>query len=208
MHHAYPPKRSLARGELPTLTVDVRWRPPINDSETLTLEDVAASLLRVYKLNPDLGYPLAEWKQILDFLNRRGAEADLVNPPAQGEPTIGYRRRDIRVGLPGGWRIKIPGSFSDFEPDDNSDFSAVDPQREIWFTVYRSNAAISSSAIKSARKDVKKDRPDYLVERDDYFAHATIRSKLRETGDEYYVVNSSNLAVGARAVCTIRFSRP
>jgi hypothetical protein len=186
--------------------VDVRWRSPVDDHETLVLEDVASSLRRAYVLNPVLRYPWAEWKQILELLNRGTAEAELVNSHIEGLPTIGYRRGNVTVTLPGGWRIKTPGSFSDFEPDDDGDLCAVDPPREIWFTAYRLEVASSASGFESAKNMRKKTRADYLVEREDYFAQATISNKCRETGEEYFVLNSSNLAFGTRSVCTVLFS--
>jgi len=194
------------RRALAQMWVDVRWRPPVNDSEVATLEDVSGSLHRAFKLDSSLQYPWAEWKQILELLNRDGPEAELVNSHAEGKPTIGYRRKDVAVTLPGGWRIKTPGSFSDFEADDEGSFFAVDPPKEIWFTAYRSTKAPSLSGFRSAKNRRKKARADYLVERDDYFAQANISSKRRETGEEYFVLNSSNLAIGGRAVCTVLFS--
>jgi len=193
---------------LTQMWVDVRWRSPINDSETVILEDVAGSLQRAHKLNPGLQYPWAEWKQILELLNRDEAEAELANFRVEVAPTIGYRRSYVTVVLPGGWRIKTPGSFSDFDPDDDNDLCAVDPPKEIWFTAYRSEEASSPNGFAAVKNDRKNDRADYLIERSDYFAQATISSKRRETGENYFVLNSSNLAIGTRAVCTILFSDP
>jgi hypothetical protein len=193
---------------LTQMWVDVRWRPPINDSETLVLEDVARSLRRAYELDPCLRYPWADWKQVLELLNRGGAESELVNSRVEGEPTIGYRRGKVTVALPGGWRIKAPGSFSVFRPDEENDYCAVNPPQEIWFTAYRSEAASSYSEFESVKNEWKKSQADYLIERDDYLAQATISNKRRETGEEYFVLNSSNLAIGRRAICTILFTDP
>jgi hypothetical protein len=59
MNAEYHLGRALAQ-----MWVDVRWRRPINDSETATLEDVADSLRRAFELDTSLQYPWAEWKQI------------------------------------------------------------------------------------------------------------------------------------------------
>jgi len=193
---------------LAQMWVDVRWRPPINDSEMLLLEEVAGDLQRAYELNPGLQYPWAEWKQILELLNREGAEAELVNFRVRAAPTIGYRRNYVTVALPGGWRIKIPGSFSDFDPDDDNDLCAVDPPKEIWFTAYRFGEASTPNGFATVKNDRKNNAADFLIERSDYFAQATISNKRRETGEGYFVLNSSNLAIGTRAVCTILFSDP
>ncbi len=61
------------------------------------------------------------------------------------------------------------------------------------------------SGFELAKNEKKKTRAEYIVERDDYFAQATINGKRRETGEEYFVLNSSILAIGTRAVCTILF---
>jgi hypothetical protein len=104
--------------------------------------------------------------------------------------------------------IKTPGSFSDFGADDKGDSFAVDPPKEIWFTAYRSEGAFSLNGFELAKNKRKKTPAEYVVERDDYFAQATISSRRRETGEEYFVLNSSNLAIGTRAVCTILFADP
>jgi hypothetical protein len=191
---------------LTQMWVDVRWRHPINDSETAVLEDVANSLHRAYELDPRLQYPWAEWKQLLELLDRKGDEAKLVKSRVDGIPTIGYRRNYVTVTLPGGWIIRIPGSFSDFEPDNDGDLCALNPPVEIWFTAYRSEATSSPNGFQSAKNEKKNNLADYVIERNDYFAQATISEKRRDTGEEYFVLNSSNLAVGTRSVCTIVFS--
>jgi hypothetical protein len=188
--------------------VDVRWLKPINDSETAVLEDIADSLSRAFELDPSLRYPRAEWRKILEFLNRDGAEAGPASQSVDGEPTIGYRRNSVTVALPGGWRIKTLGSFSDFEADEENDLCAVDPPKEIWFTAFQFTVASSSSRFDSVKNDRRKSHADYLIERDDYFVQATIPNERRETGEKYFVLNSSNLAIGTRAVCTILLSDP
>jgi hypothetical protein len=102
----------------------VRWRLPVNETERNVLKDVADSLHSAYQLNPALAYPWAEWEEILELLGADDSEKDLVRPKVKGEPTIGYRRKHVTVALPGGWRMRIPGSFSDFESDrDNHQFA-------------------------------------------------------------------------------------
>ena len=191
---------------LTQMWVDVRWRPPVNESETALLEDIVDSLLRAHELDPTLRYPWAEWSQVLTLLNRDGAKAELVNSGAVGEPTIGYRRSRVSVALPGGWSIKTPGSFTEFESNGDSDLCAVDPPNEIWFTAYSFEVPLSPSKFELMKTEKKKSAADYLIERDDYFAQATISEKHRETGEEYFVLHSSNLATDTRAVCTILFS--
>lgn len=187
---------------------NVRWRPPVNDTERTVLKDVADCLRSAYRLNPSLPYPWAEWQEILALLGADAAEKELVRSQVKRKPTIGYRRRRVTVGLPGGWRMRVPGSFSDFESDEDNDLCALDPPREIWFTSYRFTSSSPRETFESMKKKMKKDRPAYLVEREDYIAKAVVSKKRRETGEDYFVLNTSNACPGQRAVCTILFSQP
>ena len=62
---------------------------------------------------------------------------EMVRERATGTPAIGYRRGHVTVTLAGGWRIRVPGSFSDFNFNHENDLFALDPPREVWFTSYR-----------------------------------------------------------------------
>lgn len=186
----------------------VRWRSPVNDRERNVLKDVADSLRSAYQLNSTLPYPWAEWEEVLELLGTDVPERQLVRRQVKGKPTIGYRRRHVTVTLPGGWRMRIPGSFSDFESDRDNDQCALDPPREIWFTSYRFTASSPRETFESMKREMKKNSPECLLERDDYIAKAIISKKRRDTGEDYFVLNSSNACPDKRAVCTILFSQP
>lgn len=197
------------RRALVHMWTNVRWRRPANDSERSVLEDTAASLRRAYGLNPDLQYPWVEWKQVLDLLDQNSDETEFVNSRARGTPTIGYRRRGVTLTLPGRWCVKIPGSFSDCELNEENDFYTVDPPREIWFSVYDLKGGRSVGVFESRKRSMVASRSaDYVVEREDYFAQACISTKQRNTGEEYFVLNSFNLTLGGELICTIVFSDP
>jgi len=191
---------------------NVRWRSPVNHAEESILMDVASSLRSAYRLNPTLPYPWAEWQEILAFLDTDDDDADseLVRSHAVRNPTIGYRRRNVVVGLPGGWRMRVPGSFSDFasDNDNDNDLCAVDPPREIWFTSYQSTSTSQRETFESVKKEINQEGPEYLIEREDYIAKAIVTKKRRETGEDYFVLSSSNACLGRRSVCTILFSQP
>ena len=182
-----------------------RWHPPVNDSQREVLTDIDYCLRKAYALDPTLEYPWAEWGEVLDFLGIGIEEKELLQLSTRTTPTIGYRRRNITAALPGGWSMKIPGSFSDFEPDEGYSLCAIDPPREIWFTAYQSNSPGSLEAFESAKKEMKANRPEHLLERDTCIAEATIVAKRDDTGEPYFVLNSSVLGQGRRAVCTIVF---
>jgi len=185
---------------------DVRWRLPVNDFEREVLADVVQCLRNAYRLDPTLQYPWAEWKELLDLVDVDKNERALIGSHAQGIPKIGYRRGNIRADLSGGWTIAVPGSFSDFESDEENNLYAFSPPREVWFTSYRSKATESSKAFASAKKEMRKDHHEYLIERDDYMAHCKIVQKRNENNEDYFVLSSSMIAPGKQSVCTIVFS--
>jgi hypothetical protein len=189
---------------LAQIWTDLRWRPPVNEQEELVLSDIANCFKSAYELDPSLDYPWAEWKQILELLGRKGQEAFIVNERAHETPSIGYRRTNVTVALPGGWLLRIPGSFTDFEVDEQGDLSSTDPPRKIWFTAYRIDGA-DSSTFEKRKREVQKNHSDQTVEREDYFAQATISERKKDSGEPYFVLNSSNMAIGTRCVCTFLF---
>jgi hypothetical protein len=180
----------------------------VNDQEEDVLKEVSGCLRNAHRLDPTLQFPWAEWREILELLGSNSTEAELVRSHTRAAAKIGYRRRKIRVTLPGGWTISVPGSFSDFEADDNNDLSAWDPPREIWFTAFHITKNTPQRTFEVARKEFKKKKPEYLIERDYLIAQASISKKRRDGGEDYFVLSSSNVTLGKRAVCTILYSQP
>jgi len=193
--------RALAR-----MWTEIRWRKPVSDAERETLEYVSSSLETAFKLDPHLSYPWTEWAEILDLLERNDAESDFVHSRAQGVPTIGYRRRNVGVTLPGYWVLKVPGSFSEFEPDGEGDFSAQDPPRVIWFTSY-SFVDNHARRFAEARQALLEKRPGLLDERDGYIGWAEIKEK-GEDNEKYFVLASSNVCEKGKAIVSVVFIHP
>jgi hypothetical protein len=189
---------------LTQMWTDVRWRKPVNDFERRVLEDVASCLESAYQLDPTLNFPMAEWREVLKMLDRDAVELRFGQSRAMGSPSIGYRRGHVTESLPGGWRIRIPGSFSDFESEDEGAMSAIDPPREIWFTAYRQEGG-TFEAFQSQKAKEADHKSENVIERDRYYTQASINEKTSDTGIRYFVMNSSNLTVAGRSVCTIVF---
>jgi len=119
---------------LTEMWLNVRWRRPIRDEEAGLLDRVLALLESAYAASPELDYPWAEWKELRGYSWR-----DAPLPPraeAGGEPTIGYRRRPVRVRLEHGWTIQVEGAFAERWEDDNT-FEAWDGRRTVWVGVDR-----------------------------------------------------------------------
>lgn len=183
---------------------EVRWRAPIDSSEIGVLEDVADCLQKAYELGPTLTFPWSEWKQVLALLNRDDGLKTLLTSKADYSPSIGYRRNSVLVSLPGGWRIRVPGSFSEFTSDEQNVLSAMDPPREIWFTAYRFKSP-SVEEFMAATNHIERSQLDLKIERHGYFATASISKMKTEKGDSYFSLKSSNISIAGRSVCTIIF---
>jgi hypothetical protein len=185
----------------------VRWRRPVSDAEGDVLKTVVDSLAKAYKLDPTLPYPWAEWRQILELLDAAPPDEELVIAHAEGTPTIGYRRGKVTETLTGGWRIRIPGSFSEFEFDQNNDRYALDPPREIWFTSFGRAVPLTDKQFESSKNQLKESKFDRMEEGDRYAATATISKKVRESGEDYFMMNTLNVSPAAQAVCTFVYSQ-
>jgi hypothetical protein len=195
------------RRALVKIWAEVRWRLPVNDQERQTLSYVADSLKTAYEMDATLTYPWSEWSEILTYLNRIDGEHRFVHDRAGAtQPTMGYRHRDVTVQLPGNWWITVPGSFSDFRPDENHNYFALDPPREVWVTSYTFKGDLPS-LLQSQREENRKKESVLLHEAENYVAWAEIR-KRADQGKEWFSLTSSNVGLGNRAVCTIIFIRP
>ncbi len=195
------------RRALVKIWADVRWRPPVNDQERQTLSYVADSFKAAYELDATLTYPWAEWSEILRYLDRLNGEYEFVRDRVgTTQPTMGYRRRDITVQLPGNWWITVPGSFGDFQPDENHNYCALDPPREVWVTSYTFKGDLPA-LLESQRDEILKKESVLMYEAQNYVAAAEIKSHA-DAGKEWFTLTSSNAALGNRAVCTIVFMNP
>ncbi|MBU8895790.1 hypothetical protein KRR26_09250 [Corallococcus sp. M34] len=115
------------------LWTDVMWRPPLLDDERRLLRDVARTLQLAWREDPSLPYPWRAWQEVLGYLGMGGTLAEEVHRRAgasAGGPPLGYRRGTLRVDLPGGWRVRVPGSFSESRLEDGS-WVARDHRRSV-----------------------------------------------------------------------------
>ncbi|HEY8437742.1 MAG TPA: hypothetical protein VIK65_03915 [Candidatus Limnocylindrales bacterium] len=83
--------------------IEVRWRPPVGDAETVALDDLLASLRHAYPLEPGLPWPWAEWREafVLRGLSDPATfqllqRANTPRGPRGPEPTPGA----VLVGVP------------------------------------------------------------------------------------------------------------
>src|SRR6185437_13196697 len=93
----------------------------------------------------------------------------------------------------------VPGSFSEFDPDDEGDFSAQDPPRVIWFTSY--------SFVDNHARRFAEARQALLEKRDGYIGWAEIKEK-GEDNEKYFVLASSNVCEKGKAIVSVVFIHP
>ncbi|MFK7991829.1 MAG: hypothetical protein AB8I08_37780 [Sandaracinaceae bacterium] len=115
---------------------DVRWRAPLDDAETALLEGVATHIEKAFGLDPELSVPWVEQSEILTLLSEESLRATRAHVKAQSAahaPSIGYRRRSVRVTLSGGWHITIPGELAE-RWEERGTWVGWDETRSVWFT--------------------------------------------------------------------------
>lgn len=121
--------RALSR-----MWTNVRWREPTDEGEAELLRRVDEELTRAYELSPALPLPWAEWAEILEWLDE-GARAEAARARAADTPSIGYRRRPVRVSLTGGWSVRIPGAMAT-SFDEEGTWCGFMPGRTVWMTAF------------------------------------------------------------------------
>lgn len=128
-------RQELSRA-LVLLWVDVRWREALTDDEAGVQAEAARLLERAFRRDASLELPWREWRELLALL---GAEGELAREVARRAdavsadlPKIGYRRRNVRVTLPGGWTIDVPGSCVLEYQDEGRTFVAWEGGRTAW----------------------------------------------------------------------------
>ena len=119
--------RALAR-----MWAQVRWVEPRSEAEArvfgMTLRDLDAA----WETDPQLDYPWREWLELCELTAEEAPAMPLLRDRAATTlgPLIGYRRRPVRVLLPGAWNIRIPGTFSETYEEEGG-FLAWDERRNL-----------------------------------------------------------------------------
>jgi len=91
-----------------------------------------------------------------------------------------------------------------FRVDEQGDMFAVNPPLETWFTAYRLEQS-TPTASKNGKNELQNQHADEVIDSETYFSLATTSERRRDTGERYFVLSASNLAIGPRSVCTILF---
>ncbi len=111
----------LLNRALVLMWLQVRWRAPAVEGEADLLDEVHRLLSRAYPMEPGLPYPWHAWSELTalrgigDPMARQAASRALKE--AEPDPSVGYRRHDVRISHEG-WALIIPGSYAERRTDE------------------------------------------------------------------------------------------
>jgi len=126
--------RDLALGRM---WQTIRWRPPLTEDERAAQEAAVTWIEKAHGLDPDRSLPWAEQSELLTYLEEDSLRATRAHLKAQElpPPSIGYRRRPVRVEVSGGWHLTVPGELAE-RWDDRGTWVAWDETRSVFFNSF------------------------------------------------------------------------
>lgn len=169
--------------------MDVRWQPPIDEVEEVLLRDTHACFERAKRLDPSHPLPEPEIEELRGLLN--GTDTDHRVDPRR----VGFRRRNMKCWLTGGWTISLPGYYREGLEDDGG---------TVLF--WHGSRAIRGSSISATPPEGQSDLVEYVLsgkpsEGDVYdFEEKHLRGwatieETSEDGEEYFVLHGE-MAIG------------
>jgi hypothetical protein len=178
---------------------EVRWRPPLTESERKLLREVHGLLERGFALDPGHAWPGNEWGEIAGYLGAAAPEL-----PRSDAAPIGYRRGTVGVSLVGGWVLEIPGSFAEAWRSDEL-WHAFDGARDVWFSAFRARPASDGSEQSAAQ--ILKQQPvapgeQFEFEEPGYGRRASF-GPVEENGRRYWRLLGRTTTEGRFSLVTI-----
>ncbi len=120
--------------------LDIRWRPPNDESERALMSRVATWIERAHGLDAELDLPWEAQAEILTHLGEESLRSTRAQLKAEAQreasltrTPIGYRRRHVRAMLSGGWSMRIDGDLAETW-EERGTFVAFGARRSVWFT--------------------------------------------------------------------------
>ncbi len=191
---------------LSLLWTTVRWRPAVSDREREVRDRVYGALARARDLDPNLRLPVAEWRELLT-IDGRNREADALPtqvPSLPALPLIGYRRSPVRVSLPGGWSLRIPGNFAE-DLDEKGTFCGWHGGRTVWFTSFRYEGA-ARSAEEMWGADPDEGEGEVFASGEGTFRSRARLRRVRGDDNDCWILRTDSALPPQIAICTISFT--
>lgn len=123
-------------------TLRITW--PADGWAPADLTGIIHSLMLARRQDPSLPLPLAAWSEVVDLVGGDPAEA-VKGPEMRTDGPVGYRRGDVVEPFPGGWGVRLPGSFLQ-EPEEDGGSVYWDTARNFRLTGYRFQAVTGYEA--------------------------------------------------------------
>jgi hypothetical protein len=192
---------------------DVRWRPPLDPDERRRMDTIVRLLEEAHRMDASLDYPWREWRELLghlkspvtplhDVIARRGARV------VPGTPLIGYRRRPVTVNLPGGWRISIPGSFTE-SWDEEGTYCAAEPPRTLWCSSFtyrdKDGSLVAAEQLLTPPGTESGERIELTGPAAARQVGRAYLNRLQEGGKIHWELAGESAVPGSLATCTIAF---
>lgn len=137
------------------LWTEVRHRRPSDDEERALFDRVLALLETAHALDPSLALPWRAWSELFELRGEQSLRATRVHLKAEGvarSAPVGYRRAPVRVELPAGWSIRIPGELRTRFAEHGT-FVAWDAKRTFWVTTITAQDARTTEETLADLKD-------------------------------------------------------
>lgn len=127
------------------LWTEVRHRRPIDDEERALVDRVLELLETAHTLDPSLELPWRTYSELFELRGEQSLRATRAHlRAASAAPSaIGYRRAPVRVELPAGWSVRVPGELRTRFAEHGT-FVAWDARRTYWVTTITAQSARTS----------------------------------------------------------------
>lgn len=113
---------------------DLCWRNILDEDSTAIAERIINEFKEARLLRADIPIPLSEYSKLAKTIN---LSEEISEPDLAIESKIGYRNGLVKVGLPKGWMVILPGRFLDdytYEEEYPITFFEKDIQIRFLFT--------------------------------------------------------------------------
>ncbi len=207
--------RALAR-----MWASIRWSEPRSEDEARTIALTLRDLNMAMEMDPELEMPWREWLELCQLVGEEPRARSLIEDRAATAtgPLVGYRRRLVRVLLPGHWKIRVPGHFSETFEEEGA-FLAWDETRNIRVSSFSlggeehdGHTHGTPSPEELLEDDPDDDLPPAVEELERWSDNGLMAAgkifRDEEDGEAYWVLMGKVAGEGKLALCTVCYADP